>query len=93
VASHGLLFSQSIDLSTGAFTGVKLDLCGHCLRYEENQWIDKLSHLPEGMLLKNAQVFFEDLKNFWRCGLDVAFVSLGIDTYGKSRCNLYWKIR
>jgi hypothetical protein len=83
----GTVFSVGFDAGSGAIAGAKIDLCGHCLPQEPDQWQETLDALSQGIGLKRMPVSGDLLAG--RC--DVAFLGLGVNAQRQARLNLYLK--
>ncbi|MEI8668604.1 hypothetical protein P4S65_10070 [Pseudoalteromonas sp. B131b] len=85
VDADGLLLGLGINLSNGEVADIKLDLCGHCLKYTNAEWQQVSTRLTQTFGLKPL-----DLKKVLnQQGCNVAFIGFGLDSKGKNRLNIY----
>lgn len=83
----GLVMSVGFSVETGKFVDVKVDLCGHCLDYESNEWPDIIDRLVRQFGL--ASLPLSDVLTHRTC--EVAFIGFGLDLARKPRLNVYLK--
>lgn len=84
-------FSAAFDLTTGALSDVKLDLCGcgHCLAYTAEEWADRLALCCQEFGLALPPVRDDLLAGNYQGAL----LGFGVDVKGRGRLNFYLKER
>lgn len=87
VDREGLVMSAGFSVSTGALMDVKLDLCGHCLTYQNHEWLKVIDQLVQHFGLTPFSL--EDILLHKAC--QVAFIGLGLDAHLQPRLNVYLK--
>lgn len=85
VDRYGLVLCIGFSIATGEFTDVKIDLCGHCLKYEREQWIRLIDQLVAEFGL--ACPTHSDVLRDGSCR--VAFIGFGLDVDRRPRLNVY----
>jgi hypothetical protein len=85
VDRDGLVLCVGFSVATGELADVKVDLCGHCLAYAEDEWPRVVSSLTSRWDLAPLPV--EDALK--KHGCKVAFLGFGLDSAGNRRLNLY----
>ncbi|ESA38706.1 squalene-hopene cyclase [Leptolyngbya sp. Heron Island J] len=85
VDRDGLVLSVGFRVETGELADVKVDLCGHCLTYENNEWLEIINQLSSQFGLTSLPV--DAALNEYGCR--VAFIGFGLDRAQKCRLNLY----
>ncbi|MFZ1791213.1 MAG: prenyltransferase/squalene oxidase repeat-containing protein [Saprospiraceae bacterium] len=87
VELNGFVMNVGFDVKTGNLADVKIDLCGHCLRYRPDEWVAKIQQLNQRFSLEpldtNEILQSEEYQ--------VAFLGFGLSTDYKPRLNLYLK--
>ncbi|MGH1386568.1 prenyltransferase/squalene oxidase repeat-containing protein [Kordia sp.] len=83
----GTVFSIGFDLKTGNLEDAKVDLCGHCIRKSNADWIDVINSLTnENELQKiGIETALNSNEN------EVAFLGMGVTTTNETRINVYLK--
>lgn len=87
VRRSGLVFSVSVDISSGRLTGGKIDVCAHCTPRGRQEWVALVERLAAEFDLVDAGVREPLLEG----KAEVAFLGFGIDSYGFCRLNVYLK--
>lgn len=81
----GLILCLGFSLATGALADIKLDLCGHCLRYDAAGWQQLLQQLAQKFCLPLPDLY--DVLASQECAM--AFIGFGLDVAHRPRINLY----
>lgn len=82
---EGLVLSVGLSVESGEVVDVKVDLCGHCLTYENDRWIA----VTEGLAREFGLVPPALSDALARGNCKVAFVGFGLDVARETRLNVY----
>lgn len=85
VELDGWVMSIGFRLTTGELMDAKIDLCGHCLRYDSKEWPTKIKQITDYFSLTPLDTDIVFSKGEFK----TAFIGFGLTTSFKPRLNLY----
>jgi hypothetical protein len=81
----GLVLCLGLSASDGQLADVKIDLCGHCLTYSQERWVEVVDRCLSEFSLQPIPV--RQALEGGDCS--VAFIGFGMEREGQPRLNLY----
>jgi hypothetical protein len=87
IPRKGILVSVGFHVGSGCVTGVKFDVCGHCVKRTPSDWSHLLQRWAACHELSRLHVDYSALLE----AAELAFVGLGLDAEAKPRLNIYLK--
>lgn len=89
VGPDGLTMALGFSLATGKLEDVKVDLCAHCLRHSDQEWIEILDQCRDAFGLHPAPLASALATGY----CEVAVAGFGLTNGGVPRVNTYLKAR
>ena len=87
IPRKGILVSVGFNVGSGRLSGVKFDICGHCVKRTPSDWADILERWAAYHEVARLPVDYSALLE----AAELAFIGLGLDADAMPHLNIYLK--